>query len=360
MILTHIEYFENKERPNFWKIEDINLNKMNLVVGLNATGKSRLIAIISNLALILQKKKLLTGHWKLKYKHDNNSYIYNLDIEKGIVEKEEIIQNDTKLLYREKDHGTILEIDTSDLIEFAPPRDELTINVRRDLKKHPFLELLINWSKHLHAYSFSGVKPNEIIVPGSPEALLQGLNTVPYLLSKGIENNQFIDKILKDFKAIGYPIDKISIRQQQMPNGLSKIPLVMVKENDLKCATEQGSMSQGMFRALALLVIIEYIINQEGTRTILIDDLGEGLDYDRATRLTNLLFKKLENSNIQLIASSNNRFLINSVNIRYINFLKRKGHIVKSYNYSNSKEKFEQIKLAGLNNFDLFTGNIFN
>jgi len=71
------------------------------------------------------------------------------------------------------------------------------------------------------------------------------------------------------------------------------------------------------------------------------------------------LLKKLENSKIQLIATSNDRFLINAVDVRCLNLLERNGHTVNSYNYLNSKETFEEFKITGLNNFDFFMSKMY-
>ena len=134
--------------------------------------------------------------------------------------------------------------------------------------------------------------------------------------------------------------------------------MVRIKETDLKCNTDQGLMSQGMYRALCLIVLFEYLLANKRQGTIIIDDLGEGLDYERSVRLTKLLFKKSSSAEFQLIVTSNDRFLINTVDIRNINFLSRQGHIVKSINYSNNKESFEKYMLSGLNNFDFLQNKL--
>lgn len=92
---------------------------------------------------------------------------------------------------------------------------------------------------------------------------------------------------------------------------------------------------------------------------MVIDDLGEGLDYERSTKITKLLFEKIKEARLQLIVTSNDRFLINAVDIKYLNLLERSAHVVTSYNYNNSKEKFEEFEFAGLNNFDFFAGKMY-
>ena len=46
MILVKVDYDQNLSEPNYWKIGDVDLGNFNLIVGLNATGKTRLTRII--------------------------------------------------------------------------------------------------------------------------------------------------------------------------------------------------------------------------------------------------------------------------------------------------------------------------
>ncbi len=48
MILVKVDYDQNLKEPDYWKIGDIHPGNLNLIVGLNATGKTRLTCIIWN------------------------------------------------------------------------------------------------------------------------------------------------------------------------------------------------------------------------------------------------------------------------------------------------------------------------
>jgi predicted ATPase len=176
---------------------------------------------------------------------------------------------------------------------------------------------------------------------------------VPYILKQATDNDrEIIDLIIKDMNVIGYPLENVFAREQPIQPNLQNIFTVAVKETNLKCETEQSTISNGMFRALCLIVLVEYLIKIKKNSTIIIDDLGEGLDFDRSTKLTKLLFEKTKESDLQLIITSNDRFLINNVEMQNINYLERNGHIVKAINYHNNKDVFDKFLLSGLNNFD--------
>lgn len=362
MILSKINFTLKPNEPDSWEIKDVILGPFNLIVGLNATGKTRFLNIITNLAKILTKKSPpLPGCWIVEFKKEDEQtiYKYELEIKNNIIIKEVLWSGNDLLLERHKDSGKIYSFERKETVKFSPPQNELSLNVRRDVKEHLFLEDLYTWAGTLLRYDFSGVMSRDVAIPLNQTSLLDNLNTTPYLLREIIENKGMLDRIIKDFSSIGYPVEDIGVKIQKM-QGISEVCIAAVKEKDLGCETLQPEMSQGMFRALSLLVIIEHILNSNKKCTVIIDDIGEGLDYTRSSKLTGLLLDKVKDSNLQLIITSNDRFLINSVDIKSINFLERQGHSVKAFNYFNSKDKYEEFIFSGLDNFDFLRGKMYN
>ncbi len=84
---------------------------------------------------------------------------------------------------------------------------------------------------------------------------------------------------------------------------------------------------------------------------ILIDDIGEGLDFDRSCRLIDLLREKAKASGVQLVLSTNDRFVMNRVPLEEWSVLQRQASTVRVLNYDNSRELFEEFKFTGLSNF---------
>ncbi len=364
MILTKLNYRENEGKDTYWEINNLNFGMLNLIVGMNATGKTRLVNLISNLAKILSKKIQIyrDGCWDLEFKKsEKEKYKYKLKIEKREIVYEEIKKGNTILLKREYEKGKIYSFKSSKKISISPPKTELVVHVRRDVKEFPFLEDILEWANSFLGYKFTAARPNEILVliGENQIGLLEDLGKTPYLLKKALKFEGIENSIIKDFSSIGYPINKINVKTLFVPGSPNPALITSVKENDLKCEIDQRSMSQGMFRALSLIVILNYLLKEKKQCTIVIDDLGEGLDFQRSSELTKLLVKKLEGTNIQMIMTSNDRFLINSVNYRNINLLERVGHIVETYNYQNNRKVFDEFKYTGLNNFDLFSGKMY-
>ena len=119
-------------------------------------------------------------------------------------------------------------------------------------------------------------------------------------------------------------------------------------------------LSSGMLRVLYLLCFLKFIKHDNRLSLLLIDDLGEGLDYGRATTLGKMVFENCESDGLQLVAGSNDAFLMEVVDLSKWQVLLRKNSQVIALNPSNSHDLFQQFRLTGLSNFDFFSSNIID
>ena len=92
---------------------------------------------------------------------------------------------------------------------------------------------------------------------------------------------------------------------------------------------------------------------------ILIDDIGEGLDYGRAKSLIDLIISKASVSSVQILMTTNDRFVMNKMPLEYWSIINRYGQKSLFYNYRNSAKVFDEFELIGLSNFDFFSSNYF-
>jgi len=172
----------------------------------------------------------------------------------------------------------------------------------------------------------------------------------------------FIESIKLDMLSVGYRIDEIgtktpstSIFQEGKSYSLEVKPqYIYVQESDLKDKTEQSIISQGMFRVLSLIIQINYSMLAKKPSCILIDDIGEGLDFERSSAMIELLVKKAEAGLVQLIMTTNDSFVMNGVPLDHWSVIERKPGLAKLHNINNSKQIFDDFKFIGLNNFDFF------
>lgn len=372
MFLTKVTYSEihDSTSENSWELVDLRLKKLNLIVGKNASGKSKTLQLIDTFSLlIMDQYPISTGIFDIEWEENGETFSYKLSsLPKKVISESLLINNEPKL---KRSHGkTEICSETNGWQNISPPDDKLVLHVRRDTKEYPFFEKLSSWAKGVVWLKFANANPSAITIPQTTSNIPQStllnsrpwkgdLNTLPYILKDLMElNGLTLNKVVNDFNKLGYLLENISINQFIIP-GQQPAFIASFKEQGLKFPVLQSALSQGMFRSFALIAALNRFVTTEKDqqKTIIIDDLCEGLDYERSTELTKFVFEQLNQENIQLIASSNDQFLINAVDMGYWNMLKRTGYRVEAINSVNNKKLFEEFTFKGLNNFDFFSSN---
>jgi AAA15 family ATPase/GTPase len=383
MKLDIFDYVYNKGLPGEWRVEECRLSQTNLIVGKNATGKTKIVRAIYTLSELLSNSRSLlpqskSYEWHLLFDTDlpEQKTEYILKIEKGLVIKEKLIigsQSDKPLLDRdESGKGTIFAKEINQEIRFQTDQTELAVVKRRDSIQHPFLENLYQWSSSLRFYEFGAQlgKNTMARIPFTMELLKNKTDFKDsdyvigiFVLGKQEIGDRFIQAIISDMTKIGYELSEVGIKVPSFINSdisaadsSEDLPQSLyIKEADLTSVTEQTEISQGMFRALSLFIQINYSLLASKPSCIVIDDIGEGLDYQRSSSIIKILIDKARTGLIQLIMTTNDEFIMNGVPIEYWSLIERTPGSAKLHNIYNSREKIEEFKFIGLNNFDLFT-----
>lgn len=376
MVLKQFTYSEfDSKNPRHWELENFTLNNINLFVGDNASGKSRTLKYIFLLSRILLSSKyhLISGNYIAKFDDDGEELVYELSFKDGKIELEKFYSTKEMFVHRtETGEGEIYNSLLKQKVKFRIPEEEL-ITTRRDELQFPFLEKLFEWSSNVRHFRFSKEEEKQrLILIESNRPLTSGHNQ-NNLTNQAIEvfrngkakfKEEFVNNIVRDFNSIGYDIKNIdfgTLHSIQIDSPIAnRVVGLRVFEQDRQGTTDQNEMSDGMFRALSLIIHYNYYQLTKQGLTVLVDDIGEGLDYARSTKLIKLLIEKSIDSNIQLIMSSNDKFVLNNTDLRYWQVVNRTGNQVKIYNYNNSKEKFENFKFTGLNNFDFYISDFCN
>lgn len=373
MLLKSFSYTRNGGSSSEWKVQgspagddSLVFGNLNLIIGQNATGKSNTMNAIRDLADLVSGVSKIenliykTFSYDVMFENDNTTLRYRLDVKGGFVE-DEYLEVGGFMRFDRKGKKLFYELQ-KDYLDFEMSPEELGVT-RIDSKQQSYMEPLFMWGRNLSHYEFSGNLGKNILVRDLSVAIDEAVKPretekVSAFFAKGVQQfGNIKTTVIDDMKKVGYQLTDIK------PSPLKNIHVngygLAVKEDGLKDYTDQQEMSQGMFRALSIIIQIEYSLVANLPSCILIDDIGEGLDYERSQSLINLIMEKAETKGLQVIMTTNDRFVMNNIPLQYWHVINRLGHRSIFYNMNNSKQVFEDFSYTGLNNFDFFANKFY-
>jgi hypothetical protein len=350
-----MQLIEFSYRNDSWEIRNLKFREASLIVGKNATGKSRTLYYLNTFFnIISQTVPLQNGNYAAKFHANNNdTYIYTLNIQRDFtptpVIRELFSVNGKTVLERTTGKPGYLWNSLSNEREIiSPPANKLAIHVNRDLDKYPYLEDLAQWCEKSIDFRFASIT-RELT------------NTYTFLNKRFAPQipkmyDELTDKLksslLHDLAEVGFIIEEINVEERDHNSDY-----LLLKEKDIESILTEYDLSQGLLRSVYLIIFLYYVVYNEVTLTITIDDLCEGLDYERATKLGKIVFDICRKNNIQLIATSNDMFLMDVIPLQYWNVLTRNKGVVIATNSITNPELFEKFKFTGLSNFDFFSSD---
>jgi energy-coupling factor transporter ATP-binding protein EcfA2 len=302
--LEQFSYWEQKGPGEEWQIEGLVFGQFNLVVGRNATGKTRLLNAIARAAA--DKSGEPTG------------FAGSARFQMAFPDVREI--------------PDFPEVKNATGAELAGSR----------------VEASALWGKRAQYFPFAGRMNLKIAGENDTFQRLE----LPEAYRRGRERwgREFSERIVHWMNEVGYPIEAIEVEEGSM-GGLT----LGVKEVKRAVITPVQRLSQGEQRALTLLTFLASLEAAKNAATVLIDDFGEGLDFEHAARATDFLLGQITETQMQFIVATNDRYVMNRVPLELWTILVEEGTRTRVFNYANSKQKFDDFKFSGLNNFDFFS-----
>ena len=373
MYLRKFTFRENAGKKIEWLIDNVSLGEINLMVGKNSSGKTRTLNALSDLVGMLQGKGTsATGpvSYELLFRNSENLMKYELEYDLETIRMERLYVGDELVLERGEGGNGVIKYESTPgslFLEFEIPHDQLACYAKRDRLQHPFIEIIHGWAISLRRFDFSGdLGKSRYALKSAFEAKeidwsVTNNSLVPVITIAGEEYPGFREQVLKDMREISYDLEEFGIIHfsERFSNASQDRYAVYTTETGLEKQVTQRDMSQGMFRAFSVLVQVNYYILCGHKGFVIIDDIGEGLDFGRARQLVQLLIGKAKEARIQMIMSTNDSFIMNAVDIENWAVIMREGNKISLYNYENSREIFEEFKFTGLNNFDFYASEFF-
>lgn len=377
MRLRTYAYAQFARTPREWTLSGLTLGRINLVVGKNASGKSRTLTTINGLGDFVSGRRkpsdLSTGTFEATFDHEGRPLRYFLDVHERKVVSEQFSDGEKVLLTRGAGGvGKIFHEKQGDYLEFQTPEGDAAVVARRDSIQHRFLEPLALWGEGVRHYAFGdkmGHGSIAVIVQNGPTPDPRDVNAIVALFRKGVKDfpDRFVVAVRDGMNAIGYEITEVGVMVptdiaiMMQPIGSRVEPLILfAQEQDLPCPTQQTDMSQGMFRALSVIILLTYAVIASRPSCVIVDDIGEGLDFERSCKLIDLMRRRAQESDVQLIVSTNDKFVMNEVPLEEWSVLRRQGNHVTVRNHENSKKEFEYFRFVGMSNFTFFEMDFAN
>lgn len=372
MIIKGIKYDRYPDMPREWRIvgkdDDKNedyayFGNLNLLIGKNATGKSRTIRAIRDLSDLICGRLLIkdvvyhTQRFDFLFEDEGQEYRYVLHFKEKEVLEETLYIDNTVVL--DRNQGFIISLGEKKDFSNKLDKDELLICKKKGSSDFYFQSLVV-WAISLRSFMFSDqFEKNKYIedLYNIKEDDLHSENLeiiVPmFHWSREQFGQKFEDEILDCMNLLGYNLTDIAIKEKSEGYYISV-------EEDGKYSVSQQEMSHGMFRALALFVILINARWRDLSVCILVDDIAEGLDHERSKEVINTVINKTFNTHIQYFISTNDRYVMNQINLKYWSIIDKET-VSKSvfYNIHNSKPNFDDFRYTGLNNFDFFTTDFY-
>lgn len=372
-MLKSIKYVEYEGQVREWKLDRLDLQEKNLVVGKNSTGKTRTLNIVASLARTISGSMPATifSSYEAIWDFGGVVYKYSSSTKDRVVEWERLEVGSEIYLSRESSgEGVVLyeKIESGLRVNFQCQPGEYSIAKQRDKFQHGMLEPLFNWASLLRHYKFSGHLGKEALTFFTPSAAPvdeSDENAAVPLFRNGKRDfgSAFVSAVINDMQAVGFDIIDIELGMPItfMIEGLPGEPsALIIREKGVEAGVDQYSMSSGMYRVLALLIHLNYMQMKGKSACVVIDDIGEGLDYERSCALIELLRHKAETTSLQVVMSTNDNFVMDEVPLQEWTVLKREGSHVSVRNYKNSAKMFDDFRFTGLSNFSFFEMDYLN
>lgn len=366
MILSALKYTRYVDEPREWSIvgnagDYAYFGNINLLVGKNASGKSRTLNVIREMADMVSGRIDLkytispSERFELIFEDGDDKYNYYLVVKDRTVKEEILSFNNQVVLNREK---KILLNAKGQNIPFEVEDYQLAVTLN-DTTDTPYFKNVVQWGESLKNYLFANqLEKNRLVkdytqIDGDDHDI-DDPDVLIYIFHKGRElhGEIFVSEIIGNMQALGYDISGINIQEERGGYGI-------VIEEDGEYIVSQREMSQGMFRALALFIMLSYARLNDLSLCLLVDDMGEGLDFDSSKKMMDIVTKKVYKSKIQFFMTTNDRQVMNQISLRFWSVIDRQRNKSVFYDYINSKDTFEDFKYTGLNNFDFLASDFY-
>lgn len=339
---------------------NIRFKKLNLLVGNSATGKTRLLNTIFNLAcLVVRENEFRLGEWKINFEHEGKEYKWHI-----ISNKDQSIANGKilkeKLIVIEEGSEHILVDRNNDSFKFnganLPKLSQRKTSIEL-LKEEELIKPVFNAFGLILRRSFHGstleFESENMILPKDRFNSIKETRDLNQLFLSGLNLNcrlYILSKVFKDlykeicdeFIAVFPFVSTVKILNAN-DFGMDtpgEVPIFALKEKFNNHWIQLSQLSSGMKKVLLIITDV-YTLPGNGA-VYLIDEYENSLGINAINFFPSVLYNTDNNS--QFIITSHHPYIIGNVPVSNWILLNRKGNIVGIKQGDQLKEKFGKSK----------------
>lgn len=355
-----ISEFKFEDKSLDWRLEQLPLSKLTLLVGASGVGKTQILRALMALKQIAGGSSINGINWKIEFSTlSNQSYVWEGEFEnKGIDiftdfdddDDDDNKKNKPRIIYEKLFLNEDLVIDRNEdkILFLGSPTIKLSQqqSVIHLLKEEEKLNPAYNAIRKLdfadHSNSVNAGQGFRFSFLNA-KSLSKKYNTIKKIQESELETSlklffvQKADKkvfatIKQRFADIFPQIEDIKIapletKEKEMPDLLKDYPFIQIKEKGVKHWISQNRISSGMFRTL--MQLSELYLCSEGT-VFLIDEFENSLGINCINEITNdILASKRK---LQFVLTSHHPYIIDAIGYNNWKLVTRNAGVIKTHN----------------------------
>ncbi|AFM05168.1 hypothetical protein Fleli_2815 [Bernardetia litoralis DSM 6794] len=351
--------FENKDFE--WKLEEIKLNKLNLLVGASGVGKTQILKALVSLKEIAEGKSVNGVKWFIEFETiEQQNYIWEGEFE--IINEEENFENDLaariifeKLFLNKKEiinriadkiifngEQTIRLVQEQSVLHLL--KEEISVKAAQQSIEKIYFTNQLGFAEKTGSSYFTNDKTifekhNTLEKIQESELKI----SIKLFLSSILKNDFTFKRINERFISIFPTVESLFV--EEISHSIKKNSIeIYIKEKGVDKWIELSRMSWGMVRTLKQLS--ELYLCKEGT-VFLIDEFENSLGINCINEITtDILSSKRQ---LQFILTSHHPYIINNIEFKNWKLVTRNAGIIKAhdmseFDFGNSKhEVFMQL-----------------
>lgn len=347
--------FENKSLE--WRLEELFLNRLTLLVGASGVGKTQILRALMSLKEIAEGASVNGVAWFIEFETlDKIKYIWQGEFENNGVsiflenDDDDNEKNKAKIIFEKLYYNDKLIVDrTSDKIIFngqqtiklSQEESIVSLLKEEDLIKYATDDLMkMYFTDHSNSvsanrgFSFSFLNASKLSKKYNKLMKIQesDLDTPLKLFFVSKSDKKTFNSIKQRFMDIFPQVEDIKIaplesKERDMPDFLKDYPFIQIKERDVKNWINQNRISSGMFRTL--IQLSELYLCREGT-IFLIDEFENSLGINCINEITNDIITSKRQ--LQFILTSHHPYIIDSINFNNWKLVTRNAGLIKTHN----------------------------